>query len=352
MYVCGITPDAATHLGHAFTYISFDVLVRLLKFSGYKVRYLQNVTDIDDDILVRSKNAGRTWKEFGDHWTKVFQANMKALNWIKPDPYVKATDSIPTIIKIVSDLISKGYAYEVNGTVYFEVEKFGKYGLLGRFGKKEMIELSRERGADPDDPDKHDPLDFIVWQKVKEGEPSWNSPFGDGRPGWHIECSSMVYDHLGKQIDIHGGGEDLIYPHYESEIAQSESFTGKSPFVKYWMHTAYVRFQGEKMSKSLGNLVMVSDLLKKYSPNAVRYSILSHHWRKPWEYKEKEMKTASLKFEKLEKLVEDNSVDSEPDSEFINYLNNDFDTPGALEFLVRTKPKSLNACLTLLGFAV
>ncbi len=350
MYVCGITPDAATHLGHAFTYITFDILIRLLKFQGYKVRYVQNVTDIDDDILNRSKAAGSDWKEFGHHWTSVFLTNMEKLGWVYPVPYVQASDAIPTIIKIVSELIEKGFAYDISGAVYFEVSKFKNYGKLSMFDRDAMIKLSRERGADPDDPNKRDPLDFILWQKMQKGEPFWESPWGKGRPGWHIECSSMIYDHLGEQIDIHGGGEDLIYPHHESEIAQSESFTGKKPFARFFLHTGSVGYKGEKMSKSLGNLILVSDLLKKYSPNAIRFLLLSNHYRKQWEYKEEEMGEAAKIMDEIEGSAKNSSDSRHINDNFLALLNSDLDTEGALKCLIEQKPKSLKACLKLLGF--
>lgn len=372
LYVCGITPYDTTHLGHAFTYISFDVLVRYLIFLGYKVNYVQNVTDIDDDILKRAKKENRDWQELGQFWTDKFLTDLKALNIQMPMHYVKATDSIPTIIKIVSGLIEKGFAYEQAGTVYFDIKKFPSYGELSGYTEKQMIILSRERGADPEDANKKNSLDFIVWQATKPGEPNWDSPWGKGRPGWHIECSSMIYDYLGEQIDpdligidIHGGGRDLIFPHHESEIAQSESFTGKKPFARTWMHTGTVFYEGEKMAKSLGNLVMVSDLLGKYSANAIRFMLLSHHWRKLWEFEDSEMDDAAEKVKMLESLChfehfaseesgKDPSVKPQDDipREFIEALNNDLDIPKALEILVQKKPASLKSCLFLLGFQI
>jgi L-cysteine:1D-myo-inositol 2-amino-2-deoxy-alpha-D-glucopyranoside ligase len=352
IYVCGITPDGPSHLGHAFTYITFDVLIRYLRFSGYKVNYLQNVTDIDDDMLARSKKADQNWKEFGDYWTSAFLKNMEALGWISPMPYVKATDSIPTIIKVVTELIEKGFAYVVDGTVYFDIQKFPEYGKLSGLSRDEMIKISAQRGADPKDPAKKNPLDFILWQAAKPGEPAWDSSWGKGRPGWHIECSSMIQDYLGDRIDIHGGGEDLIYPHHESEIAQSESFTGKAPFAKYFMHVVYLKYLGEKMSKSLGNLIEVSDLLKKYSPNAIRYLLLSHHYRESWEYKEKEMEEAGAKMELLETEAKKSSETGRVDENIINFLKNNLDTPAALEYLTSNEPGSLKSSLNLLGFTV
>ncbi len=271
LYVCGVTPYDTTHLGHAFTYLSFDVLIRYLKSKGFKVNYVQNVTDIDDDVLRKAKEQKMDWKELGDFWTKRYLSDMKSINALYPTHYVKATSAIPRIIKIVSKLVKDGFAYKNGANVYFDVKKFSGYGNLSHFSESQMRLLLSERGGDINDHKKKNPLDFIVWQGWKEGEPFWDSPWGKGRPGWHIECSAMINEFLGDQIDIHGGGRDLIFPHHESEIAQSESFTGKRPFSRFFMHTAMVMHSGEKMSKSLGNLVLISQLLKSHSPNAIRW---------------------------------------------------------------------------------
>lgn len=374
VYVCGITPYGTTHLGHAFTYVSFDVLIRYLKFLGYKVNYVQNVTDIDDDILKKAKEENRDWRELGQYWTDRFLSDMKALNWIVPMHYVKATDSIPTIIKIVSDLLKKGFAYEKEGDIYFEMKKFKEYGKLGKFGREEMIRLSRERGADPQDPKKRDPLDFILWQSSKPGEPFWESPFGPpaggGRPGWHIECSGMIHQYLGERIDIHGGGKDLIFPHHESEIAQSESFTGKKPFARFFLHTAMVLYEGEKMAKSLGNLVMVQNLLRKGSGNTIRFMLLSHHYRRPWEFEDLEVSDCQEDIDLINEALEIKSKSGKKTSskkyfnDFILHMNDDLDTPHALNAILRlssriTKEKNkdvsglqgtLKKALRILGF--
>lgn len=342
LYVCGITPYDTTHLGHAFLYIFFDAVVRYFEYKGYTVNYTQNVTDIDDDILKRAAKEDRDWIELGEFWTNKFVTDLKNLNIKMPTHYVKATDSIPTIIKINAELIHKGYAYEKNGNVYFEVSKFSDYGKLSKYSRDEMIEVSKERGADPCDTNKKDPLDFVLWVKSKETEPSWDSPWSPGRPGWHIECSAMNYDYLGEQIDIHGGGGDLIYPHHESEIAQSESFTGKKPFVHTWMHVAMLRYQGEKMSKSLGNLVMVSDLLKKYSSNAIRYVLLSHHYRTQWEFSENELEVAEQKVLEAQQAIKNTTESS---SDFVKIIEEDFNFPKALA-LLPTNPQ----LFSLLGF--
>lgn len=299
LYVCGITPYDTTHLGHAFVYITFDAFVRFLRFKGYKVTYTQNVTDIDDDILKRAKQEKRDWQELGDFWTNRFLEDMKALNIQIPDNYIKATESIDKIIEITQKLLKDGFAYHVDGNIYFEVSKFQNYGQLSKFTPVQMELLLKERGGDPNDPNKKAPLDFLLWQKSKNDEPSWKSPWGKGRPGWHIECSAMISKTLGDRIDIHGGGRDLIYPHHESELAQSESYSGKSPFVKHWMHIAMVEYLGEKMSKSLGNLVLVSDLLKKYNQNSIRWLLLSNHYRCPWDFEDLEIREAEQTFNKL-----------------------------------------------------
>ena len=343
MYVCGITPYDTTHLGHAFTYLIFDILQRYLTFKGYTVTYTQNVTDVDDDLLKRAKETKKDWEALGQFWTDKFLNDLHALNIIMPTYYVKATDSIDKIIEINQTLIEKNLAYEKEGNVYFRTKTNKEYGKLSRFDRKTMIKLSKERGADPSDPRKEDPLDFILWQKSKTDEPYWDSKWGKGRPGWHIECSAMVNEYLGEQIDIHGGGIDLIYPHHESEIAQSESFTGKIPYVNFWIHTGAVAYQGEKMSKSLGNLVMVSDLLKAYSPNAIRYLLLSHHYRQGWEYKEGDMEKAEKRVVAIKSALNKNLAKkygekSQIDNanhvmEFNSALQNDLDTPKALKII-------------------
>lgn len=357
MYVCGITPYDTTHLGHAFTYVWFDVLVRYLKFKGYEVSYTQNVTDIDDDILKRAKEENRDWRELGNFWTKKFLSDMKTLNVLNPTNYVKATDFITLMIYIIRVLIKKGFAYEKDGNVYFEIKKFKEYGKLSGFNLNQMLIISKERGGNLNDPLKNDPLDFLLWQRSRQGEPFWKSPWGNGRPGWHIECSSMIKKTLGDQIDIHGGGRDLIFPHHESEIAQSESFTNQKPFVKFFMHTAMVLYQGEKMAKSLGNLIMVSDLLKKCSPNEIRWILLSHHYRQPWEFDESKIKEAKKKFKVISNsLMNKNSVDNAENkyfNQFESFIADDLNVPLALEFLVdaaKQNFKPLLKCLLILGF--
>ncbi len=342
IYVCGITPYDTTHLGHAFTYVFFDVLVRYLTFAGYKVNYAQNVTDIDDDILKKAKEKKTDYKKLGDFWTKIYLSDMKSLNVLLPTHFVKATGSIDKMVEIINALLKNAYAYRNGGNVYFDVSKFKRYGKLSKFNKRQMVLISKERGGDPNDPLKKNPLDFILWQGVKENEPSWDAPFGKGRPGWHIECSAMVNRYLGEQIDIHGGGKDLIFPHHESEIAQSESYTGESPFVKYWIHTAMVLCSGEKMSKSLGNLIMIKDLITKYSPNAIRWVILSHYYRHPWEFEEKELhvcedyvREISIALKQINKVSAREINADIYLKDFICIMNDDLDTPKVLRLILR-----------------
>src|SRR6266567_624195 len=287
IYVCGITPYDTTHLGHAFTYVSFDTLMRYLEYTGCKVKYVQNVTDIDDDILRKAREVGMAWDELGRRETERYLRDMDALNVRRPDVYAHASEETPTMIEIIQVLLAKGFAYENGGSVYYSVKRDAEFGGMARaIGLNDyhaMLTIANERGNFPDDPRKRDPLEFVLWQAQAPGEPAWPSPWGPGRPGWHIECSAMSMRYLGPQLDIHGGGEDLAFPHHTCEIAQSEHFTGIVPFVRTWMHTGMVYQNGEKMSKSLGNLTLVSDLLKNYNANAIRISLLNHQYRYPWE---------------------------------------------------------------------
>lgn len=293
LYVCGITPYDTTHLGHAFTYTSFDTLIRYFEWQDIHVSYVQNVTDIDDDVLRRAKQVGKDWRALGDEWTVHFIDDMLALNVRPPDEYPRATEVISEIVEMDRELISRGAGYPSNGSVYFDVNAFKDFGQLSHIPRGEMLSIANERGNVPDDPNKRDPLDFVLWQRKAEGEPAWSSPWGEGRPGWHIECSTMVAKFLGPSIDIHGGGGDLIFPHHECEIAQSVTATGVFPFSRVWMHIAMVRKDGEKMSKSLGNLVMISDLLKEYTPDALRLYLASYQYRTSWEYDLAQLKMAA-----------------------------------------------------------
>ncbi len=340
IYVCGITPYDTTHLGHAFTYSVFDVLIRYLEWQNITVRYTQNVTDIDDDILRKAQQAGQDWFALGNEWTAHFIRDMRALNIRPPDDYPRASDVIAEIIKINRQLIERGAAYVSNGSVYFDVDAFEQFGALSHIPRGEMLAVANERGNRPDDPNKQDPLDFVLWQHQAEGEPAWPSPWGEGRPGWHIECTAMAEKFLGEPVDIHGGGGDLIFPHHECEIAQAESASGHSPFVRVWMHVAMVRKDGEKMSKSLGNLVMVDDLLKRYSPDALRLYLASHHYRESWEYNREDLERCAQMAERWRTAASarDGAVGSaSPEFDlgpmrraFQQAMDDDLDTPRAI----------------------
>jgi L-cysteine:1D-myo-inositol 2-amino-2-deoxy-alpha-D-glucopyranoside ligase len=336
IYVCGITPYDTTHLGHAFTYVVFDTLIRYLESTGRTVRYVQNVTDIDDDILRKAKEKEMDWRDLGEQETEKFLDDLRALNVRMPDVYAKATEETAKMIEIISDLLAKGYAYEKNGSVYFRIASDKEFGKLSRYDYATMLKIANERGNYPDDSNKQDPLDFVLWQAAQPGEPTWASPWGDGRPGWHIECSAMSLRYLGEQIDIHGGGADLLFPHHECEIAQSEKFTGQEPFVRFWMHTAMVRMDGEKMSKSLGNMVFIQDLRQRYHADDIRTYLLSHHYRTAFEWSDSEMDAAAQRANRWREALATTSGNGPslgityPTDAFHTFVQNDLDTPNAL----------------------
>ena len=334
IYVCGITPYDTTHLGHAFTYVVFDVLVRVLRAAGQPVRYVQNVTDVDDDIIRRARELGTTWDQLAEKETALYEDDMAALNVLAPDVFPRASQTIPKIIALIVRLHAQGHAYQRDGNVYFRVGSVADYGRLSRLSREEMITLSAQRGADPNDPRKQDPLDFILWQASAPDEPRWESPWGVGRPGWHIECSAMALEYLGKQVDVHGGGADLIYPHHESEIAQSESATGVRPFARIWLHVGMLGYQGEKMSKSLGNLVLIRDLLQRYDADSIRVLLLRHHYREPWEYIEDQLEDAAAWTTRVRRAAgRSGNGSGESLLAVRGALEDDLDTPGALRAL-------------------
>lgn len=371
IYVCGVTPYDITHLGHAFTYVIFDVIIRYLEYLGNKVTYIQNITDVDDDLLKKAKELNVNWRLLAE---KNFSLFLKDLIWLGlrlPDFFPRATDHIKEIIALNKILLEKGCAYERNGNLYFSIDKDRNYGRLSKLSPKEMLVLSQERGNDLNDRNKLNPLDFVLWVSQKEGEPAWSSPWSLGRPGWHIECSAMSMKYLGQTLDIHGGGGDLIYPHHESEIAQSES-AAKKPFARFFMHTSMLYYQGHKMSKSLGNMIFIKDLKDKYSANVIRLLLLKHNYRTKWEYT-KDLLTESLKLNDLLKQVwlqesgQRNELDfSYEKKQFFKSMNDDFNTPLALKVMEKlafkiTKSHSLdissaksflNSCFNILGLTV
>ncbi len=293
MYVCGVTVYDHCHIGHARSAIVFDAIQRYLKYKGYNVKFVRNFTDIDDKIINRAKKDGIPWDEVARKYTEEFYKDMDSLGVARADIEPKATEHIKEIIDIVQGLIDKGYAYERDGSVYFEVNKFADYGKLSKREKEDMMAGARVEV----DERKKDPMDFALWKASKEGEPSWESPWGKGRPGWHIECTAMSMKHLAESFDIHGGGADLIFPHHENEIAQSEAYTGK-PFVKYWIHNGFITIDKEKMSKSLGNFFTIKEVLDKYDPEVVRFFLLSTHYRSPIEFSDEQLKEAEVSIDR------------------------------------------------------
>jgi L-cysteine:1D-myo-inositol 2-amino-2-deoxy-alpha-D-glucopyranoside ligase len=331
LYVCGITPYDSAHAGHAFTYVHFDVLVRYLRHRGVEVLHAQNVTDVDDDILRVAGEGNVDYRELAERENTAFVQAMDALGVTRPTFSPWASQFVPDIVEEVEALLGAGRAYQREGTVYFRVTADPEYGKLSRLDREQMLTLAAERGGHPEDPRKEDPLDFVLWQRSEPVEPWWESPWGRGRPGWHIECSTMARRLLGQPVDIHSGGSDLIFPHHESEIAQAESLPGERPFVRHWMHTGAVGYEGEKMSKSLGNLVFVGDLLRRHPPSVIRRYLLSKHYRQDWTFREQELHDTALP-------EADDQI--EPDlmhRDFYAALDEDLDTPAALRVLDRAK---------------
>jgi cysteinyl-tRNA synthetase len=363
MYVCGVTPYDVTHLGHAFSYVQFDALRRYLTSLGNEVRYVQNITDIDDDmIMVSKRQGGRPIPEIRDENDAIFRNDLDRLNVLRPWAYPMATGHIPQIIETTAKIIENGCGYVVDGDVFFEAEKFPRYGILNgvtiaELAKRENPESKREHK-------KRGPLDFLLWQQVDPGDPSWDSPWGPGRPGWSIECTAMSQTHLGQQIDIHGGGYDLLFPHHENEIAQAECATGESPFCGFWLHNGMLKLDGVKMSKSLGNLVLARNLMADYEPDHLRLYLLSNHYRVDADYREGDMPALSERYERLKKAAQSGAGEGTDIADEVRArLDDDFDTPGALELLdasaqrvldggaAKGEQAQLRNALSLLGFA-
>jgi len=334
LYVCGITPYDTAHLGHAFTYVMFDTLVRFLRMRGHQVDYCQNVTDVDDDVLRRAAKAGEDYLALGRRETAGYLEVMDALNVARPTWFPRATEEIASMVELATQLVDGGHAYTVDGTVFFDVTAYPRFGDLSGLDAAEQERLLAEQGGDPGDPRKRHPLDFVVWQRSLPSEPSWPSPWGAGRPGWHLECSAMSHRYLGTTIDLHGGGADLLYPHHESERAQSES-AYQAPFARRWLHAGMVRHEGEKMSKSLGNLVFPRDLFREHEPAAVRLVLLAHHWRSAWELDPDELKEAAERLDAWRREVVPDRATAARTKELPEpvaaTLTSDLDTPAALQ---------------------
>ncbi len=338
IYVCGVTVYDDCHIGHAMSYVIFDVIRRYLEFKGCKVKHVQNFTDIDDKIINRAQQLGISSSELAEKYIHEYFQDMDALNIERAHVYPKATEETPKIIEVIQGLIAKGCAYESEGSVYFRVKRFPGYGKLSHQALDDMISRS---SAEEGKGKKEYPLDFAVWKAAKPGEPFWPSPWGQGRPGWHIECSAMALKYLGETIDIHGGGQDLIFPHHENEITQSESFTGVAPFVRYWLHNGLLQLGENKMSKSLGNLITVKQALERYSADAIRLFILGSHYRSPLTYSEESLKAAEVGMERLRQANRDGGgsggkavLDSEPfRRRFVDSMDDDFNTAQAVAVL-------------------
>jgi L-cysteine:1D-myo-inositol 2-amino-2-deoxy-alpha-D-glucopyranoside ligase len=286
LYVCGVTPYDSGHLGHAFTFCAFDVLVRWAEACGIRVHYVQNVTDVDDPLFERARRDGVRWDQLAQREVEAFEDDMAVLGWRRPDVMPRVSEEIPGILSAVAGLQDGGFVYQTDA-VYFPAAAYRGYGELSKRSRVSMIRKLRDEGllGHVGPGGKRDPLDFALWRPSGEDEPAWPSDFGAGRPGWHIECSAMSMRYLGPQVDVHGGGRDLVFSHHESERAQSESLTGCVPFARAWMHTGMVRYQGHKMSKSLGNLVVVKETLEKAPAAAVRLYLASHRYRRDWDFR-------------------------------------------------------------------
>ncbi len=346
MYCCGVTVYDYCHLGHARSYIAWDTVRRYLQWRGYRVRYVQNFTDIDDKILNRARELGTSMEEVSDRFTKAYFEDMERLNVMDADDYPRATHTLDGIQRLIRELENKGFAYTANGDVYYTVRQFPQYGKLSHRKLEDM--QAGASGRLQGDDKKKDPFDFALWKGAKPGEPAWDSPWGSGRPGWHIECSAMVRDRLGETIDIHCGGADLMFPHHENEIAQSEAATGH-PLANYWMHNGMVTVNGEKMSKSLGNFTTIRTLLDRpVEPMALRLFVLQAHYRKPLDFTEEAIASAENSWTTLadglrfgekygRQLGWKTDAPPEPDAASVEPFNaamdNDFNTPGGLAVL-------------------
>ena len=333
LYVCGITPYDATHLGHAATYLTYDLLQRVLLDAGHEVAYVQNVTDVDDPLLERAARDGEDWRELAERETQRFREDMVALRLLPPRAYVGAVEAIPLIITMIEQLRSKGASYELDGDVYFPISAAPRFGGVSHYGLEQMLTFAAERGGDPDRPGKKDSLDPLLWRAARPGEPSWDSPFGPGRPGWHVECAAIAQEYLGRAIDVQGGGTDLIFPHHECSAAHGEVASGARPFARAYVHTALLSYEGAKMSKSLGNLVFVSRLREEGAdPGANRLALLAHSYRQEWEWTGVDLAAATERLERWRAAVGRSSGPAAASvvEQVRRRLADDLDAPAAL----------------------
>jgi L-cysteine:1D-myo-inositol 2-amino-2-deoxy-alpha-D-glucopyranoside ligase len=333
MYVCGITPYDATHLGHAATYLAFDLLNRAWRDAGHEVAYVQNVTDVDDPLLERATATGVDWVELAERETQLFREDMTALRVLAPDHYVGAVEAIPLVVEMVQQLQQRGSVYDVDGDLYFSVRSDPRFGSVSNFSEDEMRAVFGERGGDPDRPGKKDPLDCLLWQSERPGEPSWDSALGRGRPGWHIECSAISLHHLGAELDVQGGGSDLVFPHHEMSASEAQAAFDGLTFARAYVHAGMVGYQGEKMSKSKGNLVLVSRLRGDgVDPMAIRLALLAHHYRSDWEWTDADLSAAQDRLAVWRAAVDGASREQAESLVPVvrEALGNDLDAPAAL----------------------
>ena len=336
MYVCGITPYDATHLGHAATYVAFDLLNRAWRSAGHDVRYVQNVTDVDDPLLERATATGEDWVELAERETELFRTDMEALRVLPPKAYVGAVEAIPLVVAMIQDLQQAGAVYSVDDDLYFSVTADPSFGSVSAWDRDQMMTIFAERGGDPDRPGKKDPLDCLLWQAERPGEPAWDSPLGRGRPGWHIECSAIARDHLGGGFEVQGGGSDLVFPHHEMSAAESQVADPDVRFARAYVHAGMVALDGEKMSKSKGNLELVSRLRENGTdPMAIRLALLAHHYRSDWEWKAADLTNAVTLLSRLrEAVAAPAGAPSAPVIEAVlTALADDLDAPRAVELV-------------------
>ncbi len=332
MYTCGITPYDATHIGHAFTFITYDVVQRRLIDSGHTVKCVRNVTDIDDPLFAKARELGVHYLDLAAGEEARFNADMKALNALDVSSAPRASSAISDIRGFIGMVLDRGFAYQAGESVYFDVSRFESFGSVSNYDTQTMMRLAAERGGHVEDPHKRNPLDFVLWQASAADEPSWETMWGPGRPGWHIECSALALRELGSTIDLHGGGSDLIFPHHECERAQSEAATGEL-FVKHWMHVAMVFMNGSKMSKSLGNLEFVDRLRKQHDPRAIRLALIANHYRTEWEWSTASMSSAQ---QRLALWSGATSGDGNAGLEDVrSALDDDLNTPAAIDEIDR-----------------
>lgn len=348
MYTCGITPYDATHIGHAFTFVSYDILQRRLIDKGHTVKCVRNVTDVDDPLFAKARELGVHYLDLAAGEEARFDADMKALNVLDVFSKPRASSAIPDIRKFIALVLDRGFAYQCGSSVYFDVTKFESFGSVSNYDNETMLRYAAERGGDLDNPDKRNPLDFVLWQPSAPDEPSWDTIWGPGRPGWHIECSALALRDLGTTIDLHGGGSDLIFPHHECERAQSEAATGQQ-FVKHWMHVAMVFMDGTKMSKSLGNLEFVDRLRKTHDPRAIRLALISNHYRQEWEWTSSSMTNSLARLESW--ALAKNGDGTAGLAEVRDALDEDLDVPAAINVLDQAVAAghSIEASTKLLG---